>query len=72
MEIKYLTTLEQNPTYTYQASGNIESLEPITDIEITSLEDTYNKGNSFPVVLKELLSLAGNFCYVLDYGIAEN
>jgi len=72
MEIKYLTILEQNPTYTYHSIGDTDSLEPIPDSEITALEIKYNNGNPFPVVLKELLSLAGNFCYVLDYGTADS
>lgn len=71
MNIKYLTILEQFPSYTYK-TGNVYSLQPLTDNEISVLQNTYNSGNSFPVVLQELLSLAGNFCYVLDYGPVDS
>ncbi|WP_293303068.1 hypothetical protein [Pedobacter sp. UBA4863] len=65
MEIQYLTYLRDNP------SGNFP-IEPISLQEIQQLEILYNTGNPFPIALKELLFLAGQFCYVLDYGVFEN
>ena len=72
MEIKYLTILQQNPSYTNKTTGFVLKLAPLSDSEITTLQNSYNNGNPFPVVLQELLSLAGNFCYVLDYGPADS
>jgi hypothetical protein len=72
MKIKYLTVLEQNPSYANKITGFVLNLLPLSDNEIISLQNKYNKGNPFPVVLHELLSLAGNFCYVLDYGPADS
>ena len=61
MEINYLKKLQENINiFQYPC-------EPISMIEIESLEQTYNSGNPFPKVLKELLFLAGEFCYILDY-----
>ncbi|RYJ45613.1 hypothetical protein NU09_0205 [Flavobacterium beibuense] len=37
--------------------------------EIEDLELLYNNGKPFPKALKELLFLAGEYCYILDYGI---
>ena len=39
--------------------------------DITLLESQYNNGSKFPKDLKELLFLAGKFCYILDYNIFE-
>ncbi|WP_112087342.1 hypothetical protein [Flavobacterium lacus] len=39
---------------------------PLSEIE--QLEQVWNNGNPFPIALRELLFLAGNSCYVLDYG----
>jgi len=62
MEIIYLKKLQENL--------NIRPYpcEPISITEIESLEQTYNNGNPFPKVLRELLFLAGEYCMVLDYG----
>jgi hypothetical protein len=68
MEIKYLTILQQNPTNEDKNTGFLTALIPLSDSQITSLDQTYNSGNQFPVVLQELLSLAGGYCYVFDYG----
>jgi len=65
MEIEYLIYLKDNP------SGNW-SVEPISLQEIVHLEKLYTNGNSFPKALKELLFLAGKYCYVLDYGVFES
>lgn len=75
MEIKYQTILNNNPvikpTTGDMADGNDYSfvLTPLTIDEIVSLETTYNSGNQFPASLRELLFLAGQRCYVLDYGL---
>ncbi|RZK50974.1 MAG: hypothetical protein EOO87_18800 [Pedobacter sp.] len=65
MEIKYLKELEKNPA----RDGFIN--KPMSLSEIEQLELTYNNGNPFPMALKELLSLAGHDCIVLDYGLNE-
>ncbi|MDR6920676.1 MULTISPECIES: hypothetical protein [Chryseobacterium] len=44
----------------------------ISDAEIENLEKQYNDGRLFPVALKELLLLAGNFCHALDYNIYDS
>jgi len=70
MEIQYLTYLRDNPVY-----KGITKDMPIKSIslqEIEQLEILYNSGNPFPKALKELLFLAGKFCYVLDYGVFES
>ncbi len=68
MDIKYLTVLYDNPTNKTADSDYVKKLQPIPLEGIISLENTYNNGNPFPVALRELLYLAGNYCYVLDYG----
>ena len=66
MKIEYLKELELNPCdYIYSHFVN----EPISLTEIENLERLYNNGKSFPKALKELLFLAGAYCYILDYGI---
>lgn len=45
--------------------------EPISEQQIAILEAEYNDGRLFPKVLRELLFIAGKYCKVLDYGIAE-
>jgi len=69
MEIIFLTALNDNPIW-YAETQNV-SIEPISEQEITNLEQTYNNGNPFPRVLKELLFLAGSKCYFLDYGLND-
>lgn len=66
MEIKYLGYLKDNPI----EKGNTRDWvnKSISLEEITHLEQFYNSGKRFPQALKELLFLAGGFCYVLDYG----
>ncbi|WDF75888.1 SMI1/KNR4 family protein [Mucilaginibacter sp. KACC 22773] len=71
MDIKYLTLLNNNRSVTNQGSGFVKTLGPITEAEILSLEAKYNNGHTFPAALRELLSLAGNYCYVLDYGLND-
>ncbi len=69
MNIEYLKTLRDNPadfgvTMNYTNRGI-----PLTEIE--QLEQTWNNGNPFPKALRELLFLAGDFCYVFSYGISD-
>lgn len=66
MNIEILKYLEENQVmYGREENYPIEGI-PLTEIE--ALETKYNGGNPFPKALRELLYLAGNFCYVLDYG----
>lgn len=65
MEIQYLTFLRDNPIGSWP-------IKPISLQEIEQLETLYNNSNPFPKALKELLFLAGKYCYVLDYGIFDN
>lgn len=68
MDIKYLTMLTQYSAYTNKQTGSTKNLSPLSASEISSLQQLYNNGNAFPVALLELLTLAGGYCYVLDYG----
>ncbi|MDY0990342.1 hypothetical protein SOM12_23140 [Flavobacterium sp. CFBP9031] len=70
MKIEYLKKLKENPI-DFGELINFE-IEGITLNEIEHLEQLYNTGKSFPKVLKELLFLAGKYCYVCDYGPNEN
>ena len=70
MDIKYLTILTDYPTMT-SSTGYVKRLEPISLDEIVRLESAYNNGNMFPTALRELLYLAGSYCYVLDFGIYD-
>ncbi|MDN3548801.1 hypothetical protein [Mucilaginibacter aquaedulcis] len=76
MEIKYQTVLNNNPVIkstVEMANGLISffTLKPLTIDEIVHLETTYNNSNQFPTSLRELLFLAGQDCYVLDYGLTD-
>jgi len=44
---------------------------PISIEEIEALEQKYNNGKLFPKVLRELLYLAGETCYVFDYNALD-
>ncbi|MDR6457889.1 hypothetical protein J2786_000982 [Chryseobacterium vietnamense] len=71
MEIELLKYLQSNPA-AYPNNQEYEGrIKPISPIEIQQLEVKYNNGQAFPKVLKELLFLAGNYCYVLDYNIFD-
>ncbi|MCV2487663.1 hypothetical protein OD917_22195 [Flavobacterium sp. SH_e] len=70
MKIEYLKKLKENPI-NFGELLNLE-IEGITLNEIANLEQLYNTGKSFPKVLKELLFLAGQYCYVCDYGVNED
>ena len=70
MEIKYLNHLKSNPVK--PGSMKYWVIEPLSITEIQNLEQIYNNSQEFPKALRELLWLAGKYCYVLDYGIYEN
>ena len=72
MNIQYLTKLKDNPIEYSEDTDFRFPIKGISEAEITQLEQTWNNGNPFPKVLKELLYLAGEDCYVFDYGIPEN
>lgn len=71
MQIQYLKILQKYPEIVV-SEDFIVKLEGISEAEIFELETKYNSGTPFPVALKELLFLAGQSCYVLDYGLAES
>lgn len=70
MNIEILTNLRDNPIE-YGTTRNFEN-RGIELSEIQQLEQLYNNGNPFPKALKELLYLAGDFCYVLDYNTHDS
>ncbi|NQX86331.1 MAG: hypothetical protein HRT67_10585 [Flavobacteriaceae bacterium] len=71
MEIQYLQKLIEYPSG-LDAYGNLSfENKPSTMEEILQLESTYNNGNLFPKVLRELLFLAGNSCYCLEYNMVD-
>ena len=65
MEITYLKKLQEN------LDIRPYPCEPLPMSEIENLEQTYNNGNPFPKVLRELLFLAEEYCMVLDYGAED-
>jgi len=69
MQIEFLTELKKNP---YKFGFPNFNNEAIPETEIIHLKQLYNKGNVFPKALRELLFLAGNYCYVFDYGINDS
>ena len=71
MNIEYLKMLRDNPAMypnDIDYKGEIRGI-PLTEIE--QLEQTWNNGNPFPKALRELLFLAGEYCYVFSYGIFD-
>lgn len=71
MEIEILTYLRDNPA---RYPGNTEyegRIEPMSFSEIQNHEMIYNNGKPFPKVLKELLFLAGKYCYVLEHNVLD-
>lgn len=70
MNIEILTKLRDNPIR-YHVNRNYEN-KGVELSEIQHLEQLYNNGNPFPKVLRELLYLAGDFCYVLDYNTHDS
>lgn len=71
MNIEILKNLRDNPARYPNRSSNKFENEGLTMEEIKVLEQTWNNGNLFPQALRELLFLAGKYCYVLDYNIHE-
>lgn len=69
MNIQLLKQLEENPIKFGKTKNFV--IQGIPESEILQLEQTWNNGNPFPIVLRELLFLAGKDCYVLDYGIGD-
>jgi len=67
MNIEKLIALRDNPIK-IGISQNFEN-KPISFNEILVLEQHYNQGHPFPKALRELLFLAGEYCYVMDFGI---
>lgn len=76
MEIKYLTILRDNPSQypdgrmvnnplSYHSINNPAPTENQILEAIQLLEDRFNGGNSFPVVLRELLFIGGEYNWVL-------
>ena len=73
MEIKYLQLLRDNPEeYPKNKEGRKHPIRPFSIVEIEQLESAYNSGKKFPLALRELLFLAGEDCYVLEYGYKGN
>lgn len=71
MEIQYLKILKDYPA-AYPNDPEYEArIEGVSEDTISQLEQKYNNINPFPKALKELLYLAGKYCYVLDYNIFE-
>lgn len=72
MDIQYLKYLKENPA-AYPNDPEYEArIKPIPLTEIEQLETKYNNGKLFPKALRELLFLAGEYCYVLDYNIFDS
>lgn len=69
MDIIYQTRLNNTPIIRSKFNNYIFKLSPLTVESIVSLESTYNNGHVFPASLRELLFLAGQECYILDYGM---
>jgi hypothetical protein len=69
MNIEILKYLQQYPKKPNSQAG-LQNVG-ISTQDISVLESQYNNGIKFPLALKELLFLAGEFCYVLDYNIFE-
>jgi len=72
MNIQFLTELKDNPSAYPNDTDFKGEIEGIPLSEIEQLEQTWNNGLPFPKALRELLFLAGNYCYVLDKGLMES
>jgi hypothetical protein len=68
MNIIYLKELQNTPSIEINNSGRFSVINGVSESEISQLEQNWNSGINFPLALKELLYLAGERCYVLDYG----
>ena len=62
MTIQYLTLLRDNPKLSQDSSPN----RPLTLQEIEQLEQLWNNGQPFPIVLREYLFLAGNYNWTFE------
>lgn len=63
MQINYLKKLQENPVdYLDDGSSN----RGLNIQQIQELEILWNNGNPFPIVLKEYLFLAGEFCWAFN------
>jgi hypothetical protein len=68
MDIRYMKLLQDNPFQSPGASfdTSIESFDdPKTGIK--QLEDEYNQDTKFPKAFRELLFIAGEYCWAPDY-----
>lgn len=72
MKIQYLIKLRDYPYDDNSNDDETSMNEGISLEEINSLEQNWNNGNQFPLALRELLFLAGNYCNVFDYGIFDS
>lgn len=72
MEIIYLKELQNYPMREPKNPINKFEIQGLSLPEIVELEQNWNSGNPFPKALRELLYLAGTYCYVLDYNVWEN
>lgn len=68
MNIEILTYLRDNPIKYPNDTEYRGEIRGIALNEIEELEQLYNNGIAFPKGLRELLFLAGDYCYVLDTG----
>ncbi len=71
MTIEYLKKLKDYPAAYPFDTAYKDEISGITEKEIVELEQLFNSGSTFPKALKELLFLAGNRCYALDFGLNE-
>lgn len=62
MEIDFLSNLSNQPPN----ENNYAIIRGISLNQIEELEELYNNGKLFPKALRELLFLAGDFCYALN------
>lgn len=72
MNIEILTSLRDYPK---RYPNDAEDQHPnigLSMTEIQQLEQNWNSGNPFPQALRELLYLAGDYCYCLSYGYYDN
>lgn len=67
MEIEYLQKLEQYPARWPNDKSYKAEIKSLSLDDIMMLETTYNNGTPFPKALRELLYLAGDFCYLLEW-----
>lgn len=71
MNIEILTYLRDNPIKYPNDTEYRGEIRGIALYKIEELEQLYNNDIAFPKGLRELLFLAGDYCYVLDTGWYE-